>query len=330
MMGMILTLVKWAVGLAILAWGTLALLDWIGPTEPADLATEFDPAQLGADLDVWLAEQEAQVANLRDNAAKEIVWAGEPGGQTPLSVVYIHGFSATKAELRPLPDMVAASLGANLYLTRLPGHGRDSAAMGEPEVNDWMTDVAEALAIGASLGERVIVMGNSTGATLAVAAAADPALNAQMAGLVLMSPNFGAAGLKGRAIEWPLINSWGRLVIGDTYSFEPRNAGHAENWTTSYPFEAVARLGALSHKVRNMDLGAMTVPAIFFVSNEDQVIDPKLARRASADWGAPSELVPVVRVEGDDPSGHVLAGDILSPNKTAPIAERIVAWARGL
>lgn len=329
-MGLILTLLKWVLGLALLVWGALALLDWIGPTEPVDLTSSFDPAVLGEDLDAWLAEQEGQVPDLRDNAAKEIVWAGTPGEKTDLAVIYLHGFSATKAEMRPMPDMVAEGLGANLFLTRLTGHGRDSAAMGEATAQDWMNDVAEALAIGARLGDRVVVIGSSTGATLAVAASAGSELNGDLAGLVLMSPNFRAAGLGGRAIEWPLARIWGRWVVGENYSFTPRNEAHAANWTTSYPIGAVATLGAVTHTVRHMDLGQMTVPAIFFVSNEDTVVDPTPARRASAQWGAPSELVPVVQVDGDDPGGHILAGDILSPNKTAPVSERVIAWARGL
>jgi alpha-beta hydrolase superfamily lysophospholipase len=329
-MGLILTLLKWVVGLAVLVWGALALLDWIGPTEPTDLTTTFDPAVLGEDLDAWLAEQEGLGPELRDNAAKENGWAGDPGEKTDLAVIYVHGFSATQAEMRPMPELVAEGLGANLFLTRRSGHGRDSAAMGEPSAQDWMNDVAEALAIGARLGERVIVIGNSTGSTLAIAAAADPKLNGDIAGLAMMSPNFRAAGMAGRSIEWPFARIWGRWVVGETYSFEPRNEAHAANWTTSYPIGTVATLGAVSHTVRHMDLSTMTVPAIFFVSNEDTVVDPTLSRRAAAQWGAASELVPVVRVEGDDPGGHILAGDILSPNKTAPVSERIIAWARGL
>ena len=33
---------------------------------------------------------------------------------------------------------------------------------------------------------------------------------------------------------------------------------------------------------------------------------------------------------GDDPYGHILAGDILSPNQTAPVVALITNWLRGL
>ncbi|MDD4273595.1 MAG: hypothetical protein PHG14_07705 [Desulfobacter postgatei] len=38
--------------------------------------------------------------------------------------VYIHGFSATRKETAPLSDLVAKTLNANLFYTRLSGHGR--------------------------------------------------------------------------------------------------------------------------------------------------------------------------------------------------------------
>ncbi|MCA8884623.1 MAG: alpha/beta fold hydrolase [Rhodobacteraceae bacterium] len=329
-MALLVTVLKWAAAAAAVVWGGLALLDWIGPTEPADLTARFDAAKLGDDLDLWLAEQEAQVPNLRDNAAKMIVWAGEPGERTDLALVYLHGFSATREELRPLPDLVAAGVGANLYFARLTGHGQDGAALGEARVADWMADVAEAMAIGRRLGDRVILMGNSTGSTLAIAVAADPALRTDLAGVILMSPNLGVSGLPGRALEWPYVRTWGPMLIGPERSFTPRNDGHAKNWTTSYPSKVLAALGALTHEVRGLDFSSMIVPAIFFVSNEDQVVDPKKSRQVAGTWGAPSDLVPVVITPADDPGGHILAGDILSPKKTAPVSERILFWARGL
>lgn len=329
-MTLLLTILKWVVVTAAILWAGLAVLDRIGPTEPANLTANFDAATLGEDLDAWLAAAEAEVPNLRPNSAKEIIWAGEPGVQTDLALVYIHGFSATREEMRPLPDLLAERLGANLFFTRLTGHGQDSAALGDAVVADWMDDTAEALAIGRRLGKRVIVMGNSTGSTLAMAAAVDPVLQQDIAGLVLMSPNLGVAGLAGRALEWPYARVWGPWIIGPERSFPPRNDAHRENWTTTYPSVVLAQLGALTHKVRHLDLSQMTVPAIFFISSEDQVVDPKKSRQAAAAWGAPSEIVPVVPIEGDDPGGHILAGDILSPNKTAPVAERILSWARSL
>jgi len=330
MIGTAMGVLKWLIGIGVVLWAALLVLDWIGPTVPAELSPRFEAGQIGEDVEAWLAAQEAAVPELRPDAAKRIVWAGAPGARTELAVVYLHGFSASREEARPLPDIVAGRLDANLFLTRLSGHGRDGAAMAEATVQDWVDDVAEAMAVGRRLGDRVILIGTSTGGTLAALAAARDDLNEGLAGVALISPNFRAAGWGGRVIEWPGAGVWGPLLIGAERGFEPVNEGHARHWTTRYPTQTLATLGALTRAVRTLNLGGIEIPALFLVSTDDGVIDTRAARRAAARWGGPNVLVPVTLGAGDDPAGHVLAGDILSPSRTAPIAERIVAWAREL
>ncbi|WP_201742058.1 histidinol dehydrogenase [Mangrovicoccus ximenensis] len=75
---------------------------------------------------------------------------------------------------------------------------------------------------------------------------------------------------------------------------------------------------------------AAAIPAIFFFSDSDQVVDPAAVRQAAAAWGAPAELVPLEMGPGDDPSAHVIAGDILSPGQSLSMADRVISWARGL
>ena len=48
--------------------------------------------------------------------------------------------------------------------------------MAEGSVNAWINDYAEAIAIGRAIGDRLAVIGTSTGASLATLASAQPAL----------------------------------------------------------------------------------------------------------------------------------------------------------
>ncbi len=301
----------------------------LGPTEPARLAAR-PVAPLPEDLDAWLATGEAGVPQLRAKAAKRIVWSGEPGTRTPLALVYLHGFSASLEELRPVPDRLAEALGANLFFTRLAGHGRDGAAMAEPTMGDWMDDIAEALAIGRRLGQRVILMGTSTGGTLAALAAADPDLSNNVAGIILISPNFRINGIAGRVVEMPGVRHWGPLAVGQTRGFTPRSPGHGQHWTTEYPTVALAPLGALVHAARTADLAGITLPVLIVFSEEDTVVDPAATRAAAAAWGGPVTLAPVTLGPEDDPASHVLAGDILSPGQTEAMVRRLTAWVQAL
>ena len=152
----------------------IAVLYLVGPRVATDTTVSFDPARIGDDPAAYLAASEARFADIRPGLEKEIVWVSPDRRRTPLSIVYIHGFSASKGEVRPLPDRVAAALGANLFYTRLAGHGRGGPAMADASVNAWVNDVAEALAIGRAIGERVVVIATSTGGSLAAWAARNP------------------------------------------------------------------------------------------------------------------------------------------------------------
>ncbi len=304
---------------------------WVfGPREPRVVDVDFDAGSIGADLDGWLAEREARFDDIVEGTEKRVVWAGAAGEPTEWAVVYVHGFSASSEEVRPLPDLVAESLGANLFYTRLAGHGRDGDAMAEPELSDWMRDLAEAMAIGRSIGERVLVIATSTGGTLATLMAADPEMSEGLAGLVLMSPNYRVSNPAARLLTWPGFELWGPLVAGRTRSFEPQNAAHARYWTESYPTVAVLPMAASVAEARGLNHGAMEVPALFVFSPADRVVDATATRAVATAWGGPAETEVVSQGPGIDPYAHVLAGDILSPALTGPMTERILDWVAGL
>lgn len=261
---------------------------------------------------------------LRPGCEKHVVWAGEPGVKTPVALLYIHGFSATGQELRPLPDLVAQGLAANLHFTRLTGHGQDGAAMGRATLADWLRDVAEALDIAATIGDQVIVMGCSTGCTLATLALVD---GAQARAMIYVSPNFG---LRNKAVQWlidlPGVRHWGKYVAGRRRDFAPINAAHTAYWTTSYPTDAVQPMADAVRAVRTADLSRITTPALFAFNQADQVVDPDKTRAVMARWGGPAQELVITPGPGDDVMGHVMAGDVFSPGQTAPLARRILAW----
>ena len=180
-------LLRLLLGLAVIC----GLLWIVGPYEPADISARFDPATMDADIDSHFAKVEAAYDDITPGTHKRVVWAAEKGAQTPLSIYYVHGFSATSEEIRPIPDRIAEALGANLVYTRLRGHGRSSDAMAEATVAAWMNDVTEGLEAAKRAGERVIIISTSTGGTLVHAAAVDSGLMQDVAGLIFVSPNFG-------------------------------------------------------------------------------------------------------------------------------------------
>jgi len=277
-------------------------------------------------IDAWLAQREATVPTLRPGCAKQIIWADQPETQTDVAVLFIHGFSATKEELRPLPDLVARDLGANLHFTRLKGHGEDPEAFGAATCAQWMADVAEALAIAQTIGKDVIIIGCSTGCTLATIAMAQ---GAQVKGMVHVSPNFGLRHPVAQTLlQLPGVRHYGHLIAGRTRSFPVLNDAHAAYWTTSYPISAVYTMADAVRAAKACDIEGIKVPAFFAINPDDQVISPKAAARIMKAWGGPVTHLPLVQGADDDHMGHVMAGDVFSPNQTTPLAARISDWAR--
>ncbi len=309
---------------------TIVAIWLLVPLDGVDRKINFESNAIGPDVDAYLAAEELQFSDITPGVQKRVIWAGAVGARTPLAVVYIHGFSATSEEIRPVPDRVAAALGANLFFTRLTGHGRTGQAMAEANVGDWINDMAEAMAIGRAIGERVVVISTSTGATLAAIAATDPVLSADMAGVVMISPNFRIRSAAARILDLPLARYWGPWVAGKTRSFATTNADHMKYWTTSYPTQALFPMAALIREAAAQDYARAKVPAMFIYSDADQVIDPNAVAPVRDAWGgAVSEDKRVMGPE-DDPYSHVIAGDIQSPGQTSAVADEIIAWAKGL
>lgn len=283
---------------------------------------------LANDLDSLLQEREAAFGDITPGAEKTILWARTDQAQTEFSVVYLHGFSATRQETAPLAEWVAMELGANLYYPRLTGHGRGGEALAQATVNDWLNDTVEALEIGQRIGEKVIIMGTSTGGTLAAWLAGSP-YAARVHAYILISPNFGPKDSKANMLTWPFAQIWVPWIVGPTRTWEPYSDLNARYWTWSYPIEALFPMMGLVELAREVDPAKMDTPILIINSPTDTVVD---ADRTTAFYTGlnvdPRQHIEVL--ESGDPDNHVLAGDILSPETTGTVAEHIVTFLERL
>lgn len=293
-------------------------------TTPPALVNAAAGPQLPDDIEAWLADAERHVATqfaLIPDTEKRVSWHGPPGARTRYAIVSLHGFSATRQETAPLAEHVAAALGANLFETRLTGHGYETQPMHAVRAEDWLADTAEALAIGTRLGEKVVVIGTSTGGTLALAMSNHPAA-ATVSDIVLISPNVQPSDGNAAWLTRPAGPWIARLIAGDTRSWTAHNEQQARYWSTSYPLEAAIEV------MRLVDLLDARLPMrleqnlLVLLSPHDTVVSPEATKRAYERIEAPRKALIEIEDAGD-PSSHVLAGDILSPESTDTIAAAI-------
>jgi len=193
-------------------------------------------------LEAYIKANEAIHKIKWDNEAR-IVWANDSAKQkTAYSIVYLHGFSASQGEGEPVHRNIARAFGCNLYLSRLAEHGIDTIdPMIRLTANEYWESAKQALAIGKQLGDKVILVGTSTGGTNALQLAA--AYPNQIAALVLLSPNVAINNDK----AYLLNNPWGlqiaRLVTGATaITAKDKRPIYKKYWYNHYPFEPTVEL----------------------------------------------------------------------------------------
>ncbi len=232
----------------------LFVLYLLGPSPATPSYNKEKPAVPSepAALETYIRGQEALHKLKPDNEAR-IVWANDSlKGQTPYVLVYLHGFSSSQGEGDPVHRYIARKFGCNLYLARMAEHGIDTVdAMANLTADNYWESAKQALAIGKQLGQKVILMGTSTGGTFALQLAA--AYPEDVAALVLLSPNIAI----NEPTAWVLNNHWGlqiaHMVTGSDYieSKEDHGPLYRQYWYTKYRTEAAVALEELLETTMN-------------------------------------------------------------------------------
>ena len=283
-------------------------------------------------LDDILQQNEAKIGNVKKGAQKQIIWYNNIIQKTPYSIVYIHGFSASLGEIRPLPDLIAKSIGANLFYTRLAGHGRENDGdMKYASARKWYKDIDEAIAIGNKIGEKTIIMGTSTGGTLATIAVAQNEVADNLAAVVLFSPNYdlkvsGAAQLLPYVLNMPFGRNIVEAIRGETFNYEPHSPEHQKWWSLKYPTHTVLTMQAVVEKMKKIDVRQIKIPALFIYHKQDGIVDPQVIAEIAEKWGGEKTIINPE--ESNHESNHIVAGDVFAPQNTQKLHNEIVKWIR--
>jgi len=293
------------------------------PVRPPFLQESFPK-----DLDAYLAEREAKAGTVRPGFEKQIIWADRNSKtRSKYSIVYLHGFSASRHELSPLIEELAQELQANVFFTRLSAHGLTDSAerFQDLTADDLFRDAYEAGEIGRKIGEQPIIIATSTGTALALYLAAN---YADLHALVLLSPNYRPRDARARLLAGPAGRLLARLLIGEYRSFEPINDRQKELWTTRYRSEGVVAMMDLLKYVEGLNLTQVSTPSLTVYTESDDVVDLQAILQRSRELRAArgSRIF--------DGSGifknHILAGDAISPEGTKPLKREILNFIRSL
>ena len=216
---------------------------FLGPRPSKAVFTSSLPVvpTVPTDLEQFVLRQEASHKLKPDNEAR-IIWANSSKQKSNFSIVYLHGFSASPEEGDPVHTTTAKKFGCNLYLSRLAEHGIDTIdPLKNITIEKYWESAKQALQIGKQLGHRVILMGTSTGASLALKLAAE--FPKDVYGLILLSPNVKLFDEN----AFLLNNPWGlqiaRMILKSNYiESKDQRTVYKQYWNSQYPIEAVVQL----------------------------------------------------------------------------------------
>ena len=275
-----------------------------------------------ATLEQYIVHENASHIIKTDNEAR-IIWNDSSRQKTEYAIVYLHGFSASQEEGDPVHKNIAAQFGCNLYLSRLAEHGIDTVdAMANLTADRLWETAKEAYSIGRQLGKKVILMGTSTGATLAIKLAS---VYPEISSIILLSPNIAINDPN----AWLLNNPWGlqiaRLVKGSKFNTSSHDfPEYKKYWFHQYRLEAAVALQEfLETSMNEKTFKAVNQPALVLYyykdeQHQDHVVKVSAMKKMFEELGtadAKKKMIPVPEAGDHVLASPILSHDILTPQK---------------
>ncbi|MCY1722532.1 alpha/beta fold hydrolase [Prolixibacteraceae bacterium Z1-6] len=220
----------------------------LGPKPPKPEINKDLPsisASIG-NIESFVQKKEAAFSIKPDNESR-IFWEKDSVKErTDYCVLYLHGFSASWYEGYPAHVNFAKKFGCNLYIPRLHDHGLETEdALIDMTPDKLWRSAKEALMVARTLGKKVIIMGTSTGGTLALKLAAD--FPEYVDGIILYSPNIRINNSTAFMLSKPWGLQIGRKVMHSKYRVtdEDFESKGCQYWNCKYRMEAVVYLQQL-------------------------------------------------------------------------------------
>ena len=200
-----------------------------------------------------------------------------------LGVLAVHGFTGNPFSMRGVADAMIAA-GFDVELPVLPGHGTTVDDMLTTRWDDWVAEVDRARSELEARVDRVVLAGQSMGATLALWSALH---RDGVAGLVCVNPATRLRDAETMSMLDELIEDGLTIVPGDGSDIaDPDSHDIAYDGTPLAPLRSMLHDGVASISDR---FGELTMPLRLFTSRHDHVVEPGDSEHLAATHGGPVE-----------------------------------------
>ncbi len=303
--------------------GTVLLLFLVYQLGPRPAVPVFSQKQYAlaaslAELEASIRASEAAEPGIKPNCEAKIVWADTAKkAKTPIALLYLHGFGASREEGAPLPEDLARRFGCNLYLARMDEHGVEEGEgnLCELTADSYVESAERALAIAQQLGDSVVILGTSGGGGLGIFLCSR---HPEVKGLVTWSPAVRVFRKSASLLTGPWAMQLARWVTGKDHNDWPyrKPEQQAPYWTNHQCWEGVVQFTMfLKHAMTPKTFAAVRCPVFvgYYYENEekqDKSVSVAAMKEMLAQLGTPAAH----RREVNFPNAHdhVIGSQILS------------------
>ena len=282
----------------------------------------FPDIKIDNEVITYLNNEEKKIISLEQNAKKQIIWHSTSNKKTEYSIVFIHGSFATGFQQKATLIKIADKLNANLFISRLSGHGVGYEETKGISANDFIKDTAEAIAVGNKIGDKVILMGFSAGSGLAMLASQEEKLKNMIHSLILIAPptltirpiivlaSVGLLFKRTHEFNFPKFNG---------LSYEEWGPYWVNKFDSSLPRAFWKVLSSI--KIRN-DLAQ--VPMLIFYDKRDRVVNFERVEKIFDKWSGPKKIIDIKAVNAGR-NKHNLIG-VLNATQDDLFVNEIYKW----
>jgi esterase/lipase len=288
------------------------------PAVPVFAQKQYPPAASLAALEAGIRASEAAEPGIKPGCEAKIVWADTAHKvKTPVALLYLHGFGASREEGAPLPEDLARRFGCNLYLARMDEHGVEEGDgnLCEMTADTYVESAEQALAVAQQLGDSVVILGTSGGGGLGIFLCSR---HPEVKGLVTWSPAVRVFRKSAGLLTGPWALQLARWVTGKSHNDWPYRKPEQQRpyWTNHQCWEGVVQFTMfLKHAMTPQTFAAIRCPVFagYYYENEenqDKTVSVAAMREMVSQLGTPAAR----RREMAFPNArdHVIGSRILS------------------
>ena len=303
----------------LIAFGLGAVVYLAGPrpTKPVFPTFKGQPAASLAQLEADLIASEAAEPGIKPGCEAKIVWADSARkAKTPVAMLYLHGFGASREEGAPVHEHLAKRFGCNLFRARMDEHGADEGDgnMAELTVDSYVESAERALFLAQQLGDSVVIVSTSAGGALGLFLAAR---HPEVKALVTWSPCIRLfSGLTGL-----MAGPWGlqiaQTVRGGHFNDYPfKKPVMAKYWTNHQRFEGIIQFAVFLETAMVPETFAKVKCPVFVgyyykdEAHQDQLVSVAAMKKMFVELGTdPAKKREVAFPNAAD---HIIASPIVS------------------